>query len=232
MGTVLWGGNAQYVEVPAQFCFPDPTDLPQHEVASVPLVLVTAVHAVKCLGGVAPGQHVLVSAGASGSGSMCIQLAKVLGADVATVVGSPEKIEVAKTAGADLVIEYKRENVAERVMDWTDGQGVDVVIDMVGAAFFETNLKVLKLGIFVNFGLVGGIEAKLNFRDLFFGQYQLKGSMMGTTEEFREGLGMLGAGMIKPILDRTFPLKDVGAAHQYVQDKHVKGKVVLLPWEE
>ncbi len=229
-GTHSWGGNAEFIRVPARFIFRDETRLPVEQVAAMPLVLMTAVHAVATLGEVKEGTRVLVQAGASGSGNACIQVAKILGAKVAATVGSLPKVETARAAGADLVINYKEQNFAGAVLDWTDGAGVDVVIDNVGASVFEDNLKALRVGgIFVNFGLVGGMRATLNIRDLFFRQHQLRGSFMGGMEELRRGLAWLAEGKIKAPVDRTYPLKDVAEAHRYIESRAVRGKVVLIP---
>ena len=172
-GTHTWGGNAEYIRVPARYVLKDETGLSSEQAAAMPLVLMTAVHAVETLGEVRTGSRVLIQGGASGSGNACVQVAKALGARVATTVGSPAKVETARQAGADLVINYNEHNFADAVLDWTDGVGVDVVIDNVGASVFEDNLKALRVGgIFVNFGLVGGTKATLNIRDLFFRQHQ------------------------------------------------------------
>ena len=229
-GTHVWGGNAEFIRVPAPFVLKDETGLPPDQVAAMPLVLMTAVHAVETLGEVRKGDRVLVQAGASGSGHACIQVAKVLGAEVATTVGSPEKIETATAAGADLVINYKERNFAHDILDWTDGVGVDVVIDNVGASVFGDNLRALKLGgIFVNFGLVGGMKATINFRDLFFRQHQLRGSFMGSLDEMKRGLVWLAEGKVKAAVDRTYALGEVAEAHRYIESRAVRGKVVLIP---
>ena len=163
-GTHTWGGNAQYVRMPARFVVKDETGLPAEQVAAMPLVLMTAVHAVETLGEVGRDRRVLVQAGASGSGNACVQVARALGAKVAATVGSPEKIETARSAGAELVINYNEADFADAVLDWTDGVGVDTVIDNVGASVFEDNLRALRVGgVFVNFGLVGGIRQPSTF---------------------------------------------------------------------
>lgn len=229
-GTHSWGGNAEFFRVPARFVLKDDTGLPCEQAAAMPLVLMTAVHAVETLGEVKRGHRVLVQAGASGSGGACIQVAKLLGAQVATTVGSVEKTETAKRAGAELVINYNEKNFANEILDWTGGVGVDAVIDNVGAGVFEDNLRALRVGgIFVNFGLVGGMTSTINFRDLFFRQHQLRGSFMGSLNELRRGLRWLGEGKIKAIVDRTFPLSDIGEAHRYIESRAVRGKVVLIP---
>ena len=229
-GTHSWGGNAEYVRIPARFALRDETKLAPKQVAAMPLVLATAVHAVETLGEVHVGKKVLVSAGASGSGNVCIQVAKILGAQVATTIGSAAKLETAESAGADLVINYNQRNFADAILDWTDGVGVDVVIDNVGASVFDDNLRALRMGgVFVNFGLVGGMKATLNMKQLFFRQHQLRGSFMGSMDELKRGLRWLAEGKIKPIVDRTYPLQNAAEAHRYIDSRAVKGKVVLVP---
>ena len=131
-GLGIWGSYAEYMEVPARSVVRDDTGLRPEEVASLPVVLATSVRAVREVGGVKAGDKVLVQAGASGSGSMQIQVAKALGAKVATTVRDDAKGEYAKSLGADLVVNTRREDVVARVRDWTGGQGADVVIDNLG----------------------------------------------------------------------------------------------------
>ncbi len=229
-GTHAWGGNAEYIRMPARYVLRDQTGLAKHELAAMPLVLMTAVHAVETLGEVNAKSHVLVQAGASGSGQVCVQMAKALGAKVAATVGSPAKVETARQAGADLVINYNETSFTDEVLDWTDGVGVDTVIDNVGGSVFAENLRALRVGgIFVNFGLVGGISSTINFKELFFRQHQLRGSFMGSMAELRRGLDLLRDGVIKPAVDRTYPLRDVAQAHRYIESRAVRGKVVLIP---
>ena len=104
------------------------------------------------------------------------------------------------------------------------------MIDNLGGSVFEDNLRALRLGgIFVNFGLVGGMKATINFRHLFFRQHQLRGSYMGSMEELKRGLKWLGEGKIKAFVDRTYPLEHVAEAHRYIDSRAVRGKVVLIP---
>lgn len=229
-GTHTWGGNAQYLRMPARFVLRDESNRPKDEIAAMPLVLMTAVHAVETLGEVRAGMRVLVQAGASGSGHVCVQLAKALGARVVTTVGSRAKVDFCSRSGAEMVIVRTEQSFADAVMDWTDGVGVDVVIDNVGASVFEENLRAMRVGgVFVNFGLVGGMTGTLNFRQLFFRQLQLKGSFMGSMDELRRGLQYMKEGLIKPQVDRRFPLRDAAEAHRYIESRAVQGKVVLIP---
>ena len=153
-GTFGWGGYAQYIEVPAIWVLRDETNLAPEELATIPLVLVTAVHAVKTLGKVGPGSRVLVQAGASGSGSMAIQVAKALGADVITTVSTDYKAALARSMGADEVVRYREMDVTGAVTSWAGKDGIDVVIDPVGGTTMAANLDCLRpRGTVVNFGL-------------------------------------------------------------------------------
>jgi len=231
-GTSRWGGYAQFTQVPTRFLISDKTGLPPEDVAAAPLVTVTAVHAVRTLGEVKADDRVLVQAGASGSGSMCIQMARHLGARVATTVGDPGKFDLCRECGAELIVNHRTESFRDSVLDWTDGEGVDVVIDNVGGGVFADNLAALKPGgIFVNFGLVGGVKDEINFAALIFKQHQIRGSMMGAMRELRDGIKLIEQGALKPNLDRTFPLTEAAQAHEFIESRQVRGKVVLLPWE-
>src|SRR6185369_10187391 len=201
------------------------------ELATMPLVLVTAMHAVKTLGGVRAGQHVLVQAGASGSGSMAIQVAKALGAMVMATVSTPAKAELARRMGADAVVTYRDANVAEAAREWTRGDGVDVVIDPVGGTAMADNVRSLRpRGTIVNFGLSGGAEATIAHLYPFFrNELRIVGSWMGSMAELREGLALVREGRIKPALDRVLPLSAAQEAHRLVGEARVVGKLALVP---
>ncbi|MFQ5984522.1 MAG: zinc-binding alcohol dehydrogenase family protein, partial [Alphaproteobacteria bacterium] len=125
-GLGIWGTYAQYIEVPARWVLKDDTGLKPEQLATLPIVLATGVRSVKEVGAVKAGDKVLVHSGASGSGSMQIQVAKALGAEAATTVRDDAKGDFAKTLGADLVVNTRKEDFVERVKEWTDGRGADV----------------------------------------------------------------------------------------------------------
>lgn len=232
-GTLQWGGYAQYMEAPTRWVLRNDTGLPPAEAATLPLVVVTAVHAVKTLAGVGKGDRVLVQAGASGSGAMAIQVAKSLGAEVMTTVSTGEKADLARAAGADEVVFYRREDFAGRALAWTGGRGVDAVIDNIGAATFEGNLKAVRHhGRVVLFGMIGGDVGKLPITPFFYRQLQLFGCFMGSSAELQWGLDAVKRGDLRPIPYRTLPLREAAAAHQLLEEHAVSGKLVLLPWEE
>jgi NADPH:quinone reductase-like Zn-dependent oxidoreductase len=232
-GTLQWGGYAQFMEVPARWALPNETGLRPTELATLPLVVVTAVHAVKTLAAVGRGDRVLVQAGASGSGAMAIQVAKALGAQVITTVSTEAKAAVARDAGADEVVFYRREDIVERTLGWTGGEGVDAVVDSVGASTLGGSLNAARHhGRVVLLGFVGGDIGQIPITAFFYRQLQLLGSFMGSSEELRWGLDALRRGDLHPIPHAVFPLREAARAHQLLADHAVNGKLVLLPWED
>jgi len=229
-GLHISGTYTQYMEVPAYAIIKDETGLKPEEVAILPVPLATAVHSLKQIGEVKAGDKVLIHSGASGSGSMQIQVAKALGADVATTVRSDAKGEFAKTLGADLVINTRKEDFVERVKAWTGGAGADVVIDNLSGDVLAKSIEATKpMGVIVAFGFSAGPEVKFDIRSLFFAQKQLRGSMASDIEDLKWGLEQVRAGRIKPLLDRTLPLSEAAKAHRLVANNEVTGTVVLLP---
>ncbi|MCH8961375.1 MAG: zinc-binding dehydrogenase [Bacteroidetes bacterium] len=230
-GLGLPGTYAQYVEIPAPWVLKDNTGLPPEQVATLPMVLATGVRAVKEVGEVKAGDKVLVQAGASGSGSMHIQVAKALGAEVAATVRSDAKGEFARQAGADLVINTRQEDFVERVREWTGGLGADVVIDNLGGDVLPQSIDAARpLGVIVVYGFVAGTETTFDIRNFFFAQKQLRGSMAGDIEDLRWGLEQVRLGRIKPLLDQAFPLEEAAEAHRLIATNQVAGNLVLLPW--
>ncbi len=230
-GLHIPGTYAQYIEVPARFLLKDETGLTAAEAATLPVALATAVRAVKEVAGVKAGDSVLVQAGASGSGSMQIQVAKALGARVATTIRNASKADIVREIGADLVINTNDDDVVERVKEWTDGRGADVVIDNLAGDVFATSIAAAKAtGVIVAFGFAAGPEVKFDIRSLFFEQKEIKGSMASDKRDMEFGLQLVREGKIRPLLDRTMPLSEAAEAHRLVANNEVTGSIALLPW--
>ena len=232
-GLHISGTYTQFMEVPAYALIKDETGLTPEEVATLPVPLATAVHSLKEIGEVKASDKVLIHSGASGSGSMQIQVAKALGADVATTVRSDAKGEFVKTLGAELVINTREEDFVERVKAWTGGAGADVVIDNLGGDVLAKSIEATKpMGVIVAFGFSAGPEVKFDIRSLFFAQKRLLGSMASDTEDLNWGLNQIRQGRIKPLLDHTLPLREAAEAHRLISTGQVTGNLVLLPWTE
>ncbi len=232
-GLHIPGTYAQYIEVPARYLLKDETGLTPEEVATLPVALATAVRAVKEVGGVKAGDKVLVQAGASGSGSMQIQVAKALGAEVATTIRNESKADFVREIGADLVINTRDEDLVKRIQEWSDG-GADVVIDNLAGDVLAKSIEAAKpTGLIVAFGFAAGPEVKFDIRSLFFQQKVLKGSMASDKSDLVFGLKeLLPEGKIRPLLDRTLSLREAPEAHRLIANNEVAGNIALLPWAE
>ncbi len=229
-GIARWGTYAEYIEVPARWVLKDDTGLEPALVATLPMVLVTGVRAVRTVGQVKAGDHVLVHAGASGTGSMNLQVAKALGAVVATTVDSEDKARLAASLGADRIIDVNTQDFVAEVRAWTGGRGADVVIDNLGGTVLPRSLEATRVGgTVVAMGFVTGVEVTLHIRNFFFTHKRLLGTLMGDVDDFRFGLDLVRQGKVRPLLDRRIPLANAAEAHHLLSTNQVAGNVVLVP---
>lgn len=229
LGAMTSGGYAEYVKVPFRNVLPIPGNLTFEEAAAFPLVSVTAAHMLFERAQLQHGETVLIMGAGSGVGMMAVQMAKLAGARVITTVGSDEKIPKAVVLGADAVIHHGREKVAERVKLLTEGHGVDVVIEHIGPEVWESCLASLaRGGRLITCGATTGPEVKLDLRYVYSRQYTIKGSYVGTRAELVKAAELMGQGRLKPVIDRTFPLKEARAAQEYLLSRKFFGKIVLV----
>jgi NADPH:quinone reductase-like Zn-dependent oxidoreductase len=224
------GGNCELIAVPGANVIPIPESLDFNQAASVPLVFLTAWHMLVGLAGVRPGQTVLVLGGSSGVGIAAIQIAKLFHCRVITTAGNESKLEKARALGADHGIDHYKQKIADEVRKITGKEGVDIVVEHVGAATWEESMKSLKTGgKLVTCGATTGPTVAIDLRHLFARQLTLLGSYMGTMGELREVLGHVFAGRLKPVVDRAFPLSELRAAHEYLEGSRMFGKIVINP---
>jgi len=230
LGNGVDGGNCELIAVPSANVIPIPDTLDFNQAASVPLVFVTAWHMLVGRAGVRPGQTVLVLGASSGVGIAAIQVAKLFHCSVITTAGDETKLEKARALGADFGISHYQQKISEEVRKITNKEGVDIVIEHVGAATWDESMKSLKTGgTLVTCGATTGPNVGVDLRHLFSRQLSLLGSYMGTMGELHEVLGHVFAGRLKAIVDRVFPLKDIRAAHEYLEKSQMFGKVVVNP---
>ena len=178
--------------------------------------------------GIRQGQTVLVLGGGSGVGIAAIQIAKLFHARVITTAGDETKLQKARALGADYGIDHYKQKISQEVRRITNKEGVDIVVEHVGAATWEESMKSLKPGgTIVTCGATTGSNVALDLRFLFSRQLSFLGSYMGTMGELYEVLAQVFAGRLKPVVDRTFPLKEARAAHEYMESSQMFGKIVL-----
>lgn len=229
LGGDLDGGHAEYCVVPAVNAFQIPHGVSFEEVAGLPVAGHTAWHCIVTRGQLQPWEDILIQAAGSGVGSCGIQIAKHLGARVITTAGSDWKLEKAKELGADEVINYTTTpNFSQRVKELTGGRGVDMVLDVVGAAVWEENLLSLKPGgRLVITGTTSGNQAPMNLSLLQGTPLTLMGSGGRGRRTFADMMRVVGQGGLKAAIHRTLPLAEAAEAHRAIASRDFFGKLVL-----
>ncbi|MEZ5991181.1 MAG: zinc-binding dehydrogenase [Planctomycetota bacterium] len=221
------GGCAEYMDAPAVNLMPMPDWMSFTDAAACPLVFLTAYTMLQ-KAALKPGETVLMHAAGSGVTSAGIQIAKLLGATVITTAGSDEKLEKAKALGADYTINYKTQDFVEETKKIAGRSGVEVIFDHVGPDTFAGNMKAIKWGgRIVMCGSSSGGEVPLNLRAVFFKRVSIIGSTMGPKADQLTVWKLLTQKKLKPVVDRVFPVAEVGQAHEYIESRKVFGKVVL-----
>jgi len=232
------GGYAEQVNVPGQMLMPIPDDWSYEQAAAVPEVFLTAYVNLFMEGELQTGETVLIHGGASGVGTAAIQLARQAGCRVFTTAGTEEKIARCEPLGAELAINYKQEDFAESIETYTNGEGVDVILDMVGAAYLERNLRLLKLrGRLVFISMLSGAKTEINLGALMGRRLRIIGSVLRSRSlaekvEIKERFmaqfwPLLLNGTIHPIIDSVYPIEQADEAHQYMAKNKNIGKIIL-----
>jgi putative PIG3 family NAD(P)H quinone oxidoreductase len=232
------GGYAEYCVAPAAQCLPYPRGMSSVEAASIPEAAFTVWTNVFERARLAAGESFLVHGGSSGIGTMAIQLARAFGARVFATAGSPDKCAACERLGAERAIPYKETDFVAAIREATSGRGVDVVLDMVGGPYFAKNLGCLKTGgRIVYIAAQGGGTFELPIGALMQKRAVITGSTLRpraadekarlAAEVERVVWPWIEAGLVKPHIERTFPLAEAGAAHALLESGHHLGKVVL-----
>jgi len=235
---VAGGGYAEYCLAPAALCLPIPDGLTAVEAAALPETFFTVWTNVFQRGRLQGGESILIHGGSSGIGTTAIQLAVQFGARVFTTAGTLKKCAACEELGAERAINYRDEDFAEIIAELTGGRGVDVILDMVGGAYFQRNLQALALeGRLVIIAFLGGPKADANFLPLMLKRLTVTGSTLRprTVEqkaeiaaELRDKVWpMLATGRVRPIMDSTFPLAKAAEAHARMESSGHVGKIVL-----
>lgn len=231
------GSYAEYATVPAWKLVPVPDDIPDDIATALMLQGATAHYMTHTLFPLQAGQSCLIHAGAGGVGQLMIQLAKVRGATVFATVGSPEKADIARARGADHVILYREQDFLDIVKERTHGEGVNVVYDSVGKDTIDRSIRSLKRrGTCVNYGAASGAVTAVSPLELaeagsvFFTRPHLA-DYISTAEERRSRaedlFQLVREKRLTVTLDRTFPLADAANAHQAMENRETRGKLLL-----
>ena len=234
------GGYAEQVAVPVGQLLPVPAGVDLVTAAALPEVTCTVWSNVFMLAALRPGETLLVHGGASGIGTMAVQLGRVTGARVAVTAGSAEKLERCRELGAEILVNYREQDFVEVVRAATDGRGADVVLDNMGAKYLRRNLEVLATnGRLAVIGMQGGTKAELDLGLLMSRRAAVlstslrarpageKAAIVASTREHVWPL--LSAGEVRPVVDRVLPMAQAAEAHRLVEASRHVGKLLLTP---
>lgn len=238
MGVVGGGGYAEIARIDHRMAMRIPDAMSYVDAAAIPEAFVTAHEALFHLAGLRAGERVLIHAAASGVGTAAVQLAAAAGAQV-LVTASGAKLERLTELGADVLIDYKTQDFLEEVQRATSDRGVDVIVDFIGAPYFERNISLLAHGgRLIQVGLLGGREGvTLPLDRVLSGHLKIIGTVMKsrTQEEkhamvarFRDqGLSRFETGGLRAVVDSVFPLAQAAEAHRRLESNQTIGKIIL-----
>jgi len=238
MAVVTGGGYAELAAVPPGMAMRIPDQFSFEQAAAIPEAFLTAYLNLFTLGKLQAGETVLIHAGASGVGTAAIQLARVAGAQVIATAGSEAKLALCRELGAGVAINYKTDRFAERVREATGGQGAHLVLDFVGAPYWDANMAALApYGRLMLIGFLGGSRGELDIGAILGKSITVAGTTLRRTplpqktalaRAFGEfALQRFARGELRPVIDRAYPLAQAADAHRAVEANLNAGKVVL-----
>lgn len=233
------GGYAEYCAVPKALCLPIPKGMDYITAAGIPETYFTVWTNLFDRGQLKKGETILIHGGASGIGTTAIQVAKAFGAKVIVTAGTAQKCAACKKLGASVAINYKTQDFVEETLKATKGQGVDIVLDMVGGAYLARNLKTLKPGgRHVSIAVQGGRTAELDIFQVMSKRLVLTGSTLRPRTVAEKAAiakalhkavwPLLKKGKLGPVIDEVYPLSKAQDAHDYLERGNHVGKVILV----
>jgi NADPH:quinone reductase-like Zn-dependent oxidoreductase len=229
VGEHTQGTAAQWVVVPARNVHPKPARLTFQEAAAAPLVFQTAHRALRTVGELQAGETVAIVGAGGGTAPAAVQVAKAAGARVVVATRSEAKAEQARRLGADDAVVFSEERPLDKVLwDWSGKRGIDVIFDSVGRPTVSRSVKALaRGGRVVIIGATVDPMVELDVRTLFWRQASVRGSTMATAAEFRAVMVELAAGRYRPVVDRVFPFLEAAAAFRRFDSPDLFGKIVV-----
>ncbi|MEM9299430.1 MAG: NAD(P)H-quinone oxidoreductase [Bacteroidota bacterium] len=239
MALLAGGGYAEYVSVSENLVIPVSENIDLTEAAGIPEVFITAFQALFEIGQLKDRERALIHAGASGVGTAAIQLCKAIGASCIATVRSKDKVEFCESQGADVVINTSTAKFDKRVMEVTQNVGADVILDPVGASYFEKNLSCASFDCrWVLIAGMGGVKVpEFNLVKMLMKRISLTGSTLRARHDayktelinqfIPKFLPKFNSGELKPVIDRIFDIQHVAAAHDYMEANKNRGKILL-----
>ena len=231
LGSSVDGSYAEYIKVPSANVHTIADDVSYEAAAAVPTTFLPVWNMLVRRARLRPWETVLVLSASAGVGAAAIQVAKkVVGARVIATTSTVEKAARAMELGADEVINYNQEDIAQRVKELTGGEGVDLVVDHVGAEFFQAAYSSLKSG--GKYGICGvttGYRAELHMGLMFTRHLTVFGVYMGSKRDMSEIVAMVNQGKIRPAIHKVLPLERAADSHRMMEEREFFGKIVMTP---
>ncbi len=238
MAVVTGGGYAELATVPADQAMPVPRAFSDPQAAAIPEAFLTAWLNLFTLGGLQSGEHVLIHAAASGVGSAAVQLARAAGAIVHATAGAGHKLDFLRESGADQVINYRETPFADVVLEATNGRGVDVVLDFIGAPNWNDNLRVLAVGGRLQvIGSMGGMKGELDLSAIMPKSLTIRGATLRRMSAANKAalvadfsafaLPRFADDSLRPVIDMVYPLSEAAEAHRRMAANANIGKLIL-----
>jgi NADPH:quinone reductase-like Zn-dependent oxidoreductase len=228
LGETVRGTYAQYVAVPVRQLHKFPVDFDYHKAAAAALVYQTAWHSLVVRGNLQPHETVLIVGAGGGVNTASVQIAKYIGAQVVIVGSDAQKLEKAKSIGADILIDRSKEpDWSKAVFLATEKRGVDVVVDNVGTTFMQSLRALRKGGRLLTVGNSGGPKFEIDNRYIFAKHLSIIGSTMSTLADFHEVMDLIVSGKLMPVIDSTFALQEAALAQERLWKNENFGKITL-----
>jgi len=228
LGENVMGVQAQYISLNPENIFLKPSNIGFKEVASMPLVFMTAFQMLVVRGNIKAGDNVLIYGATSGIGSAAIQIAKDYGAKVYSTAGSDQKMQFASKLGSDHVVNHNNPDWLEKMRVLLSGSKFDIIFEHIGKHTWDESLKLLNRGgRIVTCGATTGSSVRIDLTHLFFKQQSIIGSTMSNVKSFKIVIKKIEMGKYIPNVDQIFNFNEAKSAHQYLEDRKQMGKVVL-----
>ncbi len=235
---VTGGGYGEYCLASTACCLPIPKDFSFIQAAAIPETFFTVWSNVFERGHLTPNESLLIHGGGSGIGTTAIQMAKAFGAKVYVTAGNDEKCRRCVDLGADIAINYRQQDFVETITELTGGQGVDVILDMIGGDYFPRNLKTLAdEGRLIQIAMQNGAKTEINLWSLMQKRLTITGSTLRARNDDYKGYiarqlfdqvwPLLETGSIAPVIDSVYPLRDAEKAHSRMMSGQHIGKIIL-----
>ena len=228
LGETVRGTYAEYVSLPVKQFYRLPKAFDLNQAAAAALVYQTAWHSLVKRGNLQKGETILIVGAGGGVNTASVQIAKLIGAQVVIVGSDAKKLALAESMGADILIDRSREaDWSKAVFVATNKRGVDIVVDNVGITFMQSLRALRKGGRLLTVGNSGGPKFEIDNRYIFAKHLSIIGSTMSTLTEFKEVMDLIVAGKLKPVIDRTYPLKEAAIAQERLWRNENFGKITL-----